>query len=186
MKKSQPQSNSSPKKAKQSFIVKPRKPGKTGRKKLHMYGETVTKQSFKDDCDINLIMAKYVKTGVIDNVRDNPPEYGFASSDDFRQSMEIVSKANSMFENMPSKIRNKFENDPAKFLDFVQDEKNLPEMQEMGLTIKSNNEKPDLANLKPTNQEYQHGIDEHTTESPKGDEKRGKEAPPPSSSEGKK
>ena len=124
------------------FKVKPRKPGKTRRHKLKMYGTTVTKQSFKDDCDINLIMAKFVKTGVLSNTREDPPEYGFASSDDFRESMEIVSKANSMFESMPSKIRNKFENDPAKFLDFVQDDKNQTEMQEMGLTIKSNNEKP--------------------------------------------
>ena len=124
------------------FKVKPRKPGKTKKHKLKMYGKTVTKQSFKDDCDINLIMAKFVKTGVMTNIRDSEPEYGFASSDDFRESMEIVSKANSMFESMPSKIRNQFRNDPAQFLDFVQDSKNSDEMAEMGLTIKSNNEKP--------------------------------------------
>ncbi len=124
------------------FTVKARKPGKTKRVKLYMYGKTVTKQSFKDDCDINLIMAKFVKTGVLENTRDDPPEYGFASSDDFRESMEIVSKANSMFESMPSKIRNKFENDPARFLDFVQDPKNEKEMQEMGLTKPKTNEKP--------------------------------------------
>ena len=98
-----------------------------------MYGETKTKQSEKDDCDINLIMAKYIKTGVLDHVREHAPEYGFATSETFQQSMEIVAKANSMFEDLPSKIRNKFENNPAKFLDFVQDESNLEEMAEMGL-----------------------------------------------------
>lgn len=128
------------------FKVKPRKPGKTTKHKLKMYGQSVTKQSFKDDCDINLIMAKFTKTGVMDNIRDIEPEYGFASSDDFRESMEIVSKANSMFESLPSNIRNKFKNEPATFLDFVQDEKNLEEMQEMGLALRNKNEKaqPDL------------------------------------------
>lgn len=120
------------------FIVKKRKPGETARQQLAMYGTTRTQQQFKDDCDINLIMAKYIKTGVLDHQREHGAEYGFASSDTFRDSMEIVSKANSMFEDLPSSIRSKFENNPAKFLDFVQDPKNLKQMQEMGLANKSN------------------------------------------------
>jgi len=168
------------------FKVKPRIPGKTIGHKLKMYGKTVTKQAFKDDCDINKIMARFIKTGIMDHVRDHGPQYGFASSDTFRESMEIVAKANSMFEELPSKIRNQFENDPGKFLDFVQDEKNLTEMQEMGLATKSIKEtkqpfiaktESELSELKPTNQEYQHGIDENTiTKSVKTGDSGGKDA----------
>lgn len=115
------------------FLVKPRKPGKTFNHRLEMYGENRTKQAHKDDCDINLIMARFIKTGVMDHVRDHGPQYGFASSDDFRESMEIVAKANSMFEDLPSQIRNQFNNDAGAFLDFVQNPENIDEMREMGL-----------------------------------------------------
>ena len=48
--------------------------------------------------------------------------------------MNIVTRAQQMFEELPSKIRNKFKNDPSAFLDFVADPLNRPEMDEMGLT----------------------------------------------------
>lgn len=118
---------------KPTFKVKPRKQGKTKRQRLKMFGENITQQQFKDDCDINKIMARFVKTGVLDHLRKEPGEYAFASADTFRDSMEIVATANSMFEALPSQIRNFFENDTANFLSFTSDPKNLPKMQEMGL-----------------------------------------------------
>jgi len=68
------------------------------------------------------------------------PIYGYATSDDFTASMEIVARGQTMFEELPSSIRTRFENDPAKFLDFVQDEENKEEMQELGLLNKTINE----------------------------------------------
>jgi len=78
-------------------------------------------------------MAKYQKTGAITHLANNQSEYGFATSIDFTQSMNIVAKAQSMFNDLPSSIRLKFKNDPASFLDFVQDESNADELVEMGL-----------------------------------------------------
>lgn len=137
MTKKQKINPSPPTKQSHRFIVKKRKPGETARHKLHMRGEPITKQSQKDDCDINLIMARYVKTGVLDHQRAHGGEYGYASADTFNESMQIVAKGKTMFEELPSQIRTKFENDPAKFLDFVQDNKNIDEMAEMGLAEKS-------------------------------------------------
>ena len=51
--------------------------------------------------------------------------------------MQIVATANSMFQDLPSSIRNQFQNDPGQFLDFVQDPENLEEMREMGLANQS-------------------------------------------------
>ena len=96
-------------------------------------GKSLTKQSFTKECDINTILAKYQKTGAIDHLNKNEAQYGFATSDTFQESMQIVAKGNTMFAELPSSIRTKFENDPAKFLDFVQDKNNLKEMQELGL-----------------------------------------------------
>ena len=96
-------------------------------------GPSQTKQSFKDECDINNILGKYRKTGVIEHLNKHGAEYGFASGDTFQDAMNIVSRANSMFEELPAHIRSKFNNEPAAFLDFVQDEGNIEEMRELGL-----------------------------------------------------
>lgn len=128
--------------SKPKFKIKPRKQGKTKSHRLQMFGKNITQQQFKDDCDINKIMARFVKTGVLDHLRKEPGVYDFASADTFRDSMEIVATANSMFEALPSKIRNFFENDPANFLSFTSDPTNLPKMQEMGLANQSSQNGP--------------------------------------------
>ena len=39
----------------------------------------MTKQSFKDECDINKIMAKFQKTGALNHYAKHAPQYGDAS-----------------------------------------------------------------------------------------------------------
>lgn len=96
-------------------------------------GIPVTKQSFKNECDINRIMARYTKTGVIEHLNRNKPEYGFAPEVDFRQALELIDKASDMFDKLPAKIRAKFDNDPGKFLGFVENPENRSEAALMGL-----------------------------------------------------
>lgn len=110
--------------------------GKKRKVTVGPFNDGKTKQAFKDDTDINRIVARYQKTGIMSFVAEHKLEYGFATSRDFRESMEIVAQANSMFEDLPSSLRKRFENDPSKFLDYVQDEKNLDEMYELGLAKK--------------------------------------------------
>jgi len=105
-------------------------------------GVSLTKQSFTKECDINNIMAKYQKTGAIDHVNKHQASYGYATSDDFQSALETVARGKRMFDELPSSIRTKFDNDPGKFLDFVQDENNTEEMQELGLAHKLQPEKP--------------------------------------------
>ncbi len=96
-------------------------------------GKSRTKQSFKNECDINTIMAKYQKTGAIAHVNKHATEYGFATSADFSTAMRTVTVAQEMFDGLPSSIRNRFNNNPGQFLDFVQDANNKVEGQELGL-----------------------------------------------------
>lgn len=96
-------------------------------------GKGGAKQSMKDECDINRIMARYMKTGQVDHLNRYGGQYGFVPSESFHESMEIVRKAEEMFMALDSSIRAKFENDPGAFLEFVQDPKNLDEMRELGL-----------------------------------------------------
>jgi len=92
-----------------------------------------TKQSFKDECDINTIMAQYQFTGELPNLNERAPQYLDATNFDFAEAMNEIAEAQSLFQDLPSAIRNKFENSPAKFLEFCSQEKNRPELDEMGL-----------------------------------------------------
>lgn len=103
-----------------------------------------TKQSFKAECDINNIMAKFVRTGVLDFVNKHEPRYGDVSGLEFQAAQLIVAQGKTMFEELPSHLRARFENDPGAFLDFVGDEKNREEARELGLL------RPDSPPVTPT------------------------------------
>jgi phage internal scaffolding protein len=97
-------------------------------------GESMTKQSFKKECDINNILAKYRKTGMIDHIRENNGQYvDVPESFDYHGAMNIVAKASSMFEELPSDLRKKFDNDAGAFLDFVNNPENADAMRDLGL-----------------------------------------------------
>lgn len=100
---------------------------------IHFDGAGRTKQTFKDECDINKIMEKYQTTGAISHVANTQNNYGFADSITFTESMQIVSEGNRMFLELPSSIRSKFRHDPAEFLAYVQDPSNTAGMAELGL-----------------------------------------------------
>lgn len=95
---------------------------------------SLTKQSFKDECDINRIMSKWEKTGVIDHVRQIQGQYGdFTDVKDYRSALDAVIQAQDAFDGFPAELRARFSNDPALFLDFVQDPSNMEEMIKLGL-----------------------------------------------------
>ncbi len=98
-------------------------------------GENAAQQQFKEDCDVNIIMQRFQKTGAIDHVSKHQPEYGFASPTDYHESMNIVTSAQSMFNDLPSKLRNEFHNNPQALLEFVQDPKNADRAAELGLQL---------------------------------------------------
>ncbi|QXP08377.1 MAG: internal scaffolding protein [Arizlama microvirus] len=91
-----------------------------------------TKQSFKDECDINTLMAKYLKTGHMDHVNQALPRFESVSEVDFQSAQNLIADAKSMFENIPSAIRSRFDNEPGKLLDWVHDPKNVQEAASLG------------------------------------------------------
>jgi phage internal scaffolding protein len=95
---------------------------------------SMTKQSFRDEVNINNIMKKYEKTGLLTHVKQYGGKYAdLADSSDYHTSMNIILEAQEAFDTLPSKVRHEFYNDPAKFLEFVQDPANAEKMIEMGL-----------------------------------------------------
>jgi len=107
------------------------------RVQFHPEGPSRTKQSFAAECDINTILAKYAKTGLIEHVKRYGGFYGdLPNGADFQTHLNAVIAGQDAFNSLPAKIRDKFHNDPAQFLAFVDDVENAEEMVTLGLREK--------------------------------------------------
>lgn len=97
-------------------------------------GDSVTKQSFKAECDINTILAKYRTTGVLPTLIKENPRFGdFSDVPTYQEALNTVRLAQEQFDSLSSHVRERFANDPARFLEFVSDPLNSEELVKMGL-----------------------------------------------------
>lgn len=96
---------------------------------------SLTQQSSKDEADINTIVKRFLKTGVLPQGAENPRYIEFNEVFDFQTAMNAVVAAERSFMAMPAEVRERFGNNPAKFVEFCSDKENLPEMRKLGLAI---------------------------------------------------
>ena len=97
-------------------------------------GESLTHQSMAPECDINRIMAKWQKTGVIEHANTFNGDYGdFSEIPTYQEAMNKVIRGQEVFMTLPSSVRKRFDNDPHQFLEFATDPQNGDEMVAMGL-----------------------------------------------------
>lgn len=98
---------------------------------------SMTDQSQAAECDVNQILDRFMKTGVLPGV-DIARVYGdYSEPFDFHEAQNIIAHANEQFAALNAKVRHRFHNDPAEFLSFVADPENASEMVKLGLaTIK--------------------------------------------------
>lgn len=99
---------------------------------------TKTKQSFKEECDINNIVKKYDKgRGLLTHVNHAIAQYGdFTEKNEYQDALNLLNQSRDNFAKIPSEIRRQFDNDPGEFLEFAGNPANLDKMVEMGLAIK--------------------------------------------------
>ncbi|WNK12780.1 MAG: internal scaffolding protein [Microvirus sp.] len=91
-------------------------------------GESMTRQEFAEECDINVLMAKYESQGVWP--QPQPAAYlDLTDVPDFQESQNILIRATEAFMSLPAKVRKEFDNDPGKFVEFASDENNLDQMR---------------------------------------------------------
>lgn len=91
-----------------------------------------TKQAFRDECDVNNILSRYRRTGLIDYKNVYSAQYGDIPAMDFQQAQNLVLRARKMYDDLPSTVRREFAS-PYDFLDFVQNPANGDRMVELGL-----------------------------------------------------
>lgn len=94
---------------------------------------SLAQQHFKDECDINTILERFNITGLLPQSPLSPKYGDFSGISDYHSALNAVIAAQDQFDGLPAQIRARFENEPAKLIEFLEDENNRPEAEELGL-----------------------------------------------------
>lgn len=97
-------------------------------KKIYM-----TQQNHKKECDVNEIIRKYDRKGLITHISRFEAKFGDLRGVDFKNAMDTVCEAQRHFQELPSEIRKRFQNSPEKLLEFMEDGNNRDEAIKLGL-----------------------------------------------------
>lgn len=96
-------------------------------------GRRLVKASMKDETDINVIVARWRKTGELP-MSSGQPTYGdFSSSLDYHACMNRVVEADAAFMKLPSRVRSYCKNDPGEYLDLCLNPERVKEREDLGL-----------------------------------------------------
>lgn len=101
----------------------------------HFEGPSLTKQSFKKQCDIKHIMRGYTSTGVYTHVVKNPKHLNYGEvniNKSWHDTQTLLANLSSKFESLSDSIKLKFKTS-KNMIDFVSDPKNLKESVKLGL-----------------------------------------------------
>lgn len=91
-----------------------------------------TKQSFSEQVNINSIIKKIAKTGLVP--QKSGAYYGdFSSGLSYQETLQKIQNADEAFIALPSEVRTRFNNSPAELLDFLSSSSNLDEAYTLGL-----------------------------------------------------
>lgn len=97
-------------------------------------GPSKTRQSFRDEVDANLIVAKYNKNLHRERFEAHPDMYrDLSKQPTYAEALNVIREADSAFQSLPSKTRALFENNPDKLLEFIHNPKNYDEGVKIGL-----------------------------------------------------
>jgi len=96
-----------------------------------------TRQSEKDNCDINKIMERFNRSGKLPTMQSAPPRYGDAIAPDYATSLNIVKDAQSRFMSLSAAARKHFDHNPQRFLEALQDssKENQQKLLKLGILI---------------------------------------------------
>jgi phage internal scaffolding protein len=94
---------------------------------------TRAQQHHREECDINVILERFGKTGQMP-VNAISGTYGdFSGVHDYHTALNAIIASESEFAALPAQIRNRFQNDPSNLIEFLDDPKNKAEAESLGL-----------------------------------------------------
>lgn len=99
--------------------------------------KSMTRQSEKESCDVNVIMRRYVKTGMLPEGFNAQGVFADVSEvGTYRDVVERIHQADRAFMSLPAALRKRFGHSPGEFLEFVSDPANREELERLGLVKK--------------------------------------------------
>jgi phage internal scaffolding protein len=105
--------------------------------KLDASGEMLTDQSWVKNSDINNIMKKYAKTGVLPQTKQNLAQYLDVSEvPSLEDAHNLIIEARNMFMELPADVRKLMDNDPNNLHDFCKNPANREYLIERGVLDK--------------------------------------------------
>jgi phage internal scaffolding protein len=97
--------------------------------------DSLTQQQFKDEADINTIVDRFMKSGVLPTPVNMPQYVDYEGVFDFQTAMNAVRQADENFMRMDAKVRARFNNSPQEFLEFFANPENTQEAIRLGLAV---------------------------------------------------
>jgi len=128
---------------------------------------TMTQQHFREECDINNIMARYAQTGLLPQHQDGI-FVDLANNEwmDYREALHVIQEADEAFSTLPASFRSELGNNPANFIDWISDPTNENRAIKMGFMVPR-----DSAPLDVTVTTDTEGVKNPSPTLPLGDEK---------------
>lgn len=96
---------------------------------------SLTQQQFKEEADINTIVDRFLKSGVLPTAVNMPQYVDYEGVFDFQSAMNVVRQADENFMRLDAKVRARFNNSPQAFLEFFANPENADEAVRLGLAI---------------------------------------------------
>ena len=96
---------------------------------------SLTQQQFKEEADINTIVDRFMKSGVLPTPVNMPQYIDYEGVFDYQTAMNAVRSADEQFMRMDAKLRARFNNSPQEFLAFFADPANTEEAIRLGLAV---------------------------------------------------
>lgn len=97
------------------------------------FEDSLTRQSEKKDADINVIVDRFTRTGLMPVDEREQLFIDVSDVGDYRQIRDQINRANDYFMTLDAGVRARFGNDPAKFLDALVDPANKKQFVDLGI-----------------------------------------------------
>ena len=96
---------------------------------------TMTQQHFRDECDINKIVERALRTGdtTVFTSAQRAEFYDASAVTDYADAMALIDDVNDDFNSLPSAIRSMFGNNVSQYVEFMSNPANWDKARELGL-----------------------------------------------------
>lgn len=105
-------------------------------------GEVMVRQAFKDETDINKLLARYASTGTLPLRTKVPVFADVAIGMDLKEAMDHVAELKSRFKDLPPEAQDLYRQDPRAFMAAVGEAKGVDDFVALGLVKKPKVEEP--------------------------------------------